>query len=116
MSQESVEVIRRLYEAVNRRDYATAVEYLHPSVEVSPAVVGFDPAEAGSTERWVGREGVRRTFEDLGATWQTVTVEIEEVTEVAGGRVLALEQWRTRGRDGIELVAAISDVYAFRAA
>jgi ketosteroid isomerase-like protein len=114
MSQENVEVVRSLYEAFNRRDYATAVEYLHPGVEVYPAVVGVDPAGAGSTARWIGREGVRQTLEDLGATWQTVTVEFEEVAEATGGRVLAVEHWRTRGRDGIEIVTTITDVYAFR--
>ena len=69
--------MRCLYEASNRRDYANAVQCLDPQVEVYPAVVGLDPAGAGTTRRWFGRNGVLQTFEDLGETWQSVTVEIQ---------------------------------------
>jgi hypothetical protein len=30
MSQENVEVVRAMFEAFNRYDYASAVEYVHP--------------------------------------------------------------------------------------
>jgi ketosteroid isomerase-like protein len=90
MSQENVEVVQSLYEAVNRRDHASAVEYLHPDAEVCPAVVGFDTAGAGSG------------------------VKPEEITETPDGRLLAVERWYARGRDGIGFDFEITDVYTFR--
>lgn len=111
MSRDDVELVRCLYEAFNRRDYANAVQCLDPQVEVYPAVVGLDPAGAGTTRRWVGRHGVLRTFQDLGETWHSVTVEIQGIEELADGRVLAVEDWHTRGRDGIGFTTRITDVY-----
>ena len=52
-----------------------------------------------------------RTFEDLGETWQSVTVEIQGIEELADGRVLTVEDWHTRGRDGIGFTTRITDVY-----
>jgi ketosteroid isomerase-like protein len=114
MSQENVEVIRLVYEAFNRRDFAGAAQYLHPEGEVYPGVVGLDPPGGGSGRRLRGREQLRRFFQDLGDIWEAVTVEFEEIVEAPDGRVLAVEHWRTRGRDGIEVDTRIIDVYAVR--
>jgi ketosteroid isomerase-like protein len=114
MSQENVKIVRSLYEAFNQHDYATAAEYLHPEAEVYPGVVGLDPAGPGSSTRLSGREEVQQFFEDLGATFERLTVEFEEMIEATGGRVLAVERWRVRGRDSIEVVTTIIDVYAVR--
>ena len=63
MSQENVEVVRALFEAVNRRDYASAVEYVHPEAEIYPGIAGLDPAGPGSGSRLCGRDEVRQFFE-----------------------------------------------------
>ena len=114
MSQENVEVVRSLFEAVNRRDYASAVEFVHPEAEICPGIAGLDTAGPGSGTRLCGRDEVRQYFEDGANTWETITVEFEEVTETPDGRVLAVERWRVRGRDGIEVDANCTDVYSFR--
>jgi ketosteroid isomerase-like protein len=114
MSQENVEVVRRVYDAFNRGDFASAVEYLHPAGEVYPGVVGLDPPGGGSATRLVGRDELRGFFEDLGATWESISIEPKEIIEAPYGRVLAIESWLIRGRDGIEVDTRIIDVYAFR--
>jgi hypothetical protein len=35
--------------------------------------------------------------------------------ELPDGRILAVENWRVRGRDGIEIDTELTDLYAFRA-
>jgi ketosteroid isomerase-like protein len=57
---------------------------------------------------------VRQFFEALFNTWEKVTVELEEILKGAGGRVLGVEQWHTRGRGGIDVGTKIFDVYTFR--
>jgi ketosteroid isomerase-like protein len=114
VSRENVEIIRRLYEAFNRRDFARAAHYLHPEGEVYPGVVGLDPPGGGSGSRLRGREELRRFFQDLGDTWTTVTVEQKEVIEAPDGRILVVESWRVRGRDGVEVDTRIIDVYELR--
>jgi ketosteroid isomerase-like protein len=114
MSQENVEVVRSLFEAFNRRDYASAVEYVHPEGEIRPGVAGLDTAGPGSGRRLCGRDQVQRFFEDGGDVWESMTVEFEEVTETPDGRVLAVESWCLRGRDGIKVDANCADIYSFR--
>ena len=112
MPPENMEVVRALFEAVNRRDYASAVEYVHPEAEIYPGIAGLDPAGPGSGSRLCGRDELRQYFED--DVWEATSVELEEVTETQDGRLLAVERWRMRGRDGIEVDAHCTDVYSFR--
>jgi ketosteroid isomerase-like protein len=114
MSRDNVEVVRRVYDAFNRGDFASAAGHLHPDGEIYPGVVGLDPPGGGSATRLHGRVELRRFFEDLGATWESVSVTLGEVIEAPDGRVLAVESWLIRGRDGIEVDTRIIDVYAFR--
>jgi ketosteroid isomerase-like protein len=113
MSRENVEIIRRHYEAFNRRDLDTAAQYHHPDIEVYPGAIGPD-TDTGSRGRFGGRAEVREFFEALFNTWETVTVELEEIVEGGGDRVLGVEQWHTRGRGGIEVGTKIFDLYTFR--
>jgi hypothetical protein len=57
MSQENVEIIRRHYEAFNRRDLDTVAQYHHPDIEVYPGAVGPD-TDTGSRGRFRGRAEV----------------------------------------------------------
>ena len=114
MSQENVEIVRSLFEEFNRGDYSAAVDFLHPGANVYPGVVGLDPLGAGSGDHLSGRDEVRRFFEDLGETWDAVTVEFDELIEAVDGTVVSVELWRTRGRDGIEIISPITDVYTLR--
>jgi ketosteroid isomerase-like protein len=78
---------------------------VYPRSSVStPAVSGYDSALGR-------RDGVLQTFEDLGETWRSATAEIQGIEELGEGRVLAVEDWRTRGRDGIGFTTRITDVY-----
>ena len=108
MSQENVEIVRSGHEAISRGDYAKAVEYLHPEVEVYPVIVGPD-----QRSRYEGRDGCREFLETL-RIWEEQWIEAEELIRVPGGRVLAVECWHTRGRDGITVDFKLIDVYSFR--
>ena len=113
MSQDNVETLYRLYEAFNRRDFDAAVQYLHPDGEVYPAL---EPVErVGDTRgHFRGREGLREFFGTLDDAWEAVTIEVHEMSEGADGRILAVENWRVRGPQGIEIDTKMTDVYAFK--
>ena len=61
MSQENVEIVRRFYAALHRRDKEGCVREMHPEVE---GVVYFMESE-GRTYR--GHQGVRESFDDLSS-------------------------------------------------
>lgn len=103
-----MEILRRLYGALDRRDLEDAVQYMHPRVELRPGIVAPD-----QRNRYRGREGVKQFFETIYDAFDDQRVEFEEVIET-GDRVLMVERWRMRGRDGIKVDVGVIDVYTFR--
>jgi ketosteroid isomerase-like protein len=109
MSRENVEIIRCFFEAFHRRDVDAAIQYLHPANELYPALTG-----PGGRGHYRGREEAKEFFELITDVWETMTVEITETIETPDNRILSVELWRVRGRDGIEIDTELTDVYAFR--
>jgi ketosteroid isomerase-like protein len=107
------ELLRKLYDAVNRGDIDEALARIHPEVEVRLAM---DPMEAvaGSRRELHGRDGVRKFFELLEESWEGFSVEIKEVVEGVDGRAISFETWTMRGPQGIEIDTELVDVYGFR--
>lgn len=106
---ESIDKWRALYEAFNRGDIDAAVQNLHPEVELKPALIG-----PGVKDHYRGRDELKEFFETITDVWDSLTVEVEEMIEAPDGRLVAVENWRARGRDGIEINTRLVDVYAFR--
>jgi uncharacterized protein len=82
MSDENVEIVRRVFEAFNSRDWATWESHHHPDFEWS------DPPEfpGGSTHHGVG--SVRRFMDDVLETGDEWRVEIDGIESVGENRVL----------------------------
>jgi ketosteroid isomerase-like protein len=109
MSQ-NIQRLRATFEAYNRRDFDDALKYAHPDVELHPAISELPDLDS----RYRGRDEVKRFFEVITNHWETHVVEPEETIEIPGDRVLAVERWHARGRHGIELDFALTEVYTFR--
>jgi len=109
---EGVDKWRAFYEAFNRGNFDDAVQYLHPEVELTPALPPLEGSNL-SGNRYRGRDELREFLETISDGWDALTVALEETVE-EGDRVLAVENWRARGRDGIEINTRLVDVYTFR--
>jgi ketosteroid isomerase-like protein len=109
MSQESVEVVTRVHDAFNRRDFDNAAQYLHPAFELHPAILALD--QAGPHR---GIDGARKFWHEITEVWETLTVEFTEAIQAAEDRVLAVEHWQASGRDDIEIDFEVLDLYRFR--
>ena len=97
MSQENVEISRRIFEAFNRTfTEATNDLYalLDPDVEWIPIMAILE----GTT--YHGHEGVRQWFEDVKRDWAEFEGRPEEFRDLGDDRVLALGSWHARGRGG----------------
>jgi ketosteroid isomerase-like protein len=83
MTQGNVEVARDLVQAVNRRDLDAFLELLRPDVE-------WDDREGwpGIQGVYRGRPGVRDWWERFLEVWESVAVEIDEITEGPDGSVV----------------------------
>jgi ketosteroid isomerase-like protein len=107
MSQENVELTRRVFQAFNDRDLDTLLAGLHEDVEAFPRLAAV---EGG----YRGHDGVRRWWEQLLGAFPDFHAEILEVRDLGEFMVVVL---RVRGR-GAEsdtpLDAAIWHVNQFR--
>ena len=104
MSQENVEIVRRIYEAFNERDADEAVEL------VSPRLSFQSEFDALSGRHYEGRAGFRNYFRDMAEVWAEFHVELGEI-ETVGDAVIVAYRERAIGRgsglvveaDGYEL-------------
>ena len=106
MSQENVEIVRRIYEAFNERDFASGRELLDPDFEWVP-----DRRDPAPPVR--GRDEVQRFLEDqievLG-----MTVELERAIE-KGDQVVALICVRGEGQaSGVGIEIWVASLWTFR--
>jgi ketosteroid isomerase-like protein len=109
MSQDEAEILLRLTEAFNRRDFDDGLQYMDADVELYPGVLAPD-----QDTRFVGHRGVREFLRGATEVRESVTVEREEIVEAAGSRFLVVDRWTFRGRDGIEVERELPTLYTFR--
>jgi uncharacterized protein len=92
MSQENVEIVRRLYDALNRGDWDAVFLDTHPDFEIA-----LQRAPDGGTHR--RREAVQRFGEDYIEAFDNMVFEPEKFFE-NGDQVLVLLTRRARPKGG----------------
>ena len=109
MSEENVEVVRRHYEAFDRRQLDAAVEGWDSQGEWIPAIAG-----AVEGKVYVGIDGFRAYFEELLDSFSEVRLENREFRDL-DDRVLVLYDLRVRGHDsGVAIDQPGGALYTFR--
>src|ERR671918_2716699 len=96
MSQENVEIVRRVFDAVAHRDRASILALYDPEVEVhfSPGTLAD---RMGETDAFRGHEGLRAFDRELRQAFEDFETNCEELIE-AGDRVVSVSRYRARGR------------------
>ena len=104
MSQEHIEVVRRLFVGFDREDWAAALELFDQAVEWS------------STEGiYHGPEGVLNSLVEWFEPWEEHHVEVDEVIDI-GDQVLAVLHLSARARQsGMEIDQRFFQLYTVRA-
>jgi ketosteroid isomerase-like protein len=108
MSQENLEVVRKVYDAWARSDPSQAFDYLDPEV-VWEAIE--DAPDAGT---YRGHSGVKRYMNDWLQDFEDFAFEFGQPVEVDGR--LVLEQWgRNTGKgSGLKTEIHYAAAYTFR--
>jgi uncharacterized protein len=103
MPEDSVEVVRKLFAALDGENYEDVLGLFDPEVEWLPA--------EGS---YAGIEGVVQSFIDWMEPWDEHTVILEETT-ASGQKVLAVVHLTGRGSSsGMEIDQRFFQVYTLR--
>jgi ketosteroid isomerase-like protein len=95
VSQENVEIVRRLFERVARRDAMSVLEAYDPEVEWDFSRGHPVGGLIGSVYR--GHEGLKRFFREWYDAWEKVDDHCEELID-AGDKVVSAVTNRGRGR------------------
>ena len=88
MSEENVEIIRRVYDALNRNDWDAAFRDAHPDIEIT-----LQRGPLAGTHR--GRERPQAVFRDVRAAFDAWIMEPSEFLE-SGNQVVAIVKNRLR--------------------
>ena len=108
MSQENVEVVRELFEALNALDVDVAVHHTTTEAQLDLRQRVFNP---GTYE---GHDGVRTFFSEISEIWERFDVEVEDIRD-AGNSVVAIYEMTGVGRtSGVEVRMRSATVYDFR--
>jgi ketosteroid isomerase-like protein len=96
MASANVELVRSIYAAWERGDYAS-VEWADPQMDL----VWADGPTPG---RWTGLAELREVWRDFLGAWQELRVEADEYRELDDERVLVLVRYSGRGKaSGVDI-------------
>ncbi|HEX2129878.1 MAG TPA: nuclear transport factor 2 family protein [Solirubrobacterales bacterium] len=106
MSDENLEVVRRLYEAVARRDTEAALALYHPDVEFDGRRHRWSELISGS-QRFRGIEALRDWAREYYSAWEDLDDHLDEVIDAGGDQVISIVTTRGRGRaSGVDVELA----------
>ena len=98
MSQENVEVVRRVYDAAAHRDAEEVFSLYDPDVELDNSrldVVGFEGPGSGV---YRGHDGLRRFFHEWHEAWEDIEYDFDDRIDAGDEQVIAVVRRRARGR------------------
>jgi ketosteroid isomerase-like protein len=109
VSQENLEIVKRVIDDYNRRDLDAYDELFTPDFELFPALRGT--VEGGS---YRGREGMERLFDATRDTWEDFRLIADEFRDL-GDRVLVVGRVEGRGRgSGVPVDVPTETIFDFR--
>lgn len=107
MPEENVEIVRSVYERLNRRDVEGVVELCDDDFVMDMSGRVFNP------ETYRGHDGIRRFHDDVVDCWESYRWDIEE-TRVAGDSVVAMLHCTGNTRDGPEVSWRVAWLWTLR--
>jgi ketosteroid isomerase-like protein len=101
--------LRRIYDALGKRDWDRAQALQHPDM------VWHDPPEVPDAGVHVGRDAIRRYWEDeLFDAWEHWELDLKELIP-SGDRILGISRLRARARHtGIDQDIDLFQVFTFK--
>ena len=113
MSQENVEVVRRMYDAAARRDAETVLALYDPEVEFDTSRSPL-PRLIGGRRLYHGHEGLRSFFRERSDALEDIRDDPHELID-AGDQVVSDSTVRGRGRtSGIEVEKRMGAIWTIR--
>jgi ketosteroid isomerase-like protein len=113
MSEENVEIVRRLYRAWERGDFWAHPEAFAPDVR-SARVMSPEAEGAGLSGEWQGTDGLIENTRLWLSAWNDLRVQAQEFLEAGDRVVVFTRQTATAKASGIPLDREFADVWELR--
>jgi ketosteroid isomerase-like protein len=109
MSEENVEILRRLYKQWARGDLSP--DYFDPDVEYSRIGAQIPDMEG----RWIGLDQLSTAMLEYLRPFSDLRIEAERIIELGGDRVLVLSRQTARGKQsGVPIDHEAGDLFTLR--
>ena len=109
MSQENVEIVRRIVDAIEDRRWEEAMRQLAPDIELHGTVGGLTEGSV-----WRGPEQVRDFFEQDSEAWHERRLDTEQFIDAGDCVVVLLHEFRRGKGSGVEMETDTAMVYEVR--
>jgi ketosteroid isomerase-like protein len=114
MSEENVEIVRRVYDAAARRDAAAVLALYDPEVELDASRLGIAGYAGGRGGVLRGHDGLRKFFREWHEAWGDVEYDYDELID-ADEHVISVVTRHARGRaSGAEVERPFALVWTLR--
>jgi ketosteroid isomerase-like protein len=107
MSEDKVAVVRGMWEAFLRNDVEASLSAFDPDVE-------WDGTNLPDGKVARGLDAIVEHLSRWAEMWETWEVELEDVVDAGGDRVIAFIRERGRSKAGIEVNERHSELYTVR--
>ncbi len=107
MSQENVEIVRRMMDAFLAADFQTALSFYAPDVE-------WDGSNLPDGQIGRGHQAILDHLTRWAEAWNDWTVEVERVVEAGGNQVIVFTRERGRSDSGITMDERHAELYTLR--
>ena len=108
MTDGGAKPVRGFAEAITRGDLETALALCDPDVE-------FESVLGVSGKAYLGHDGIREYFDDVGSAWEEWRVDVHRVAAGNDGRVAIVMTMHARGRgSGAALAERMGHVWTLR--
>ena len=109
MSEENVEILRRLYEQWATGDLSP--DFFDPEVEYSR--IGAETPDMEG--RWLGLDGLRTAMLEYLRPFSDLRIEAERIIDLSGDRVLVLSRQTAHGKhSGVPIEHELGDLFTLR--
>ena len=110
MSQENVEIVRRVYAAAARRDAETVFNLYAPDVELDDTRLNMVTGGV-----YHGHDGLRSFFRQWHEAWENVQYDYKELIDAGDDRVVSVVTRHGRGKaSGVEVEMPAALVWTIR--
>jgi ketosteroid isomerase-like protein len=94
VSEQDVELVRTVFDAINRRDVQAVLDAYHPDADMSTLT-----SELVQGKSYRGHTGIREYFSSFADVWEELRLEPEEIHDLGDDRILVVGRWSSRGKE-----------------